>query len=580
MSVFSSATTLFTVSASATLGGYTVATFGQAEQAAFAVAMAGVAGVDTSAVTIGAVTDAAAGRRRLSAGSVAVAFTVTAASEGLAGGVASSITAVSPAAFTSALQSSGLTACTGVAMSPPVVAAPTVVAVNASAIGDVAQATQSITAQFANLSVAAAVAQQGTFLASLSAGSANANLSASAAETTASLVLAVVSAAPGVVLSVASQSAALSVLSDVASAPLNVSGGAAQSITAALSAVATSAVASNPAALAQVQGVLSSLATGQAKGLAAALATLPAGAPPPAPATTSSPTIQTLVQIDPPGSSRLTTQSLTAPGSPSSFQPMPADLLPSAAPVVTQFFSLAFDPNGGANTTGVTRLAFTNPDGSAIEVANASTPIRFTLPAVHTAGSDDQAACSFWDTKAGAYATHGCVGVPQPAPPGHELSWVPGFTAANDSALALAWRISGPLLANCSVALLDCNAPHPGVIYPDNRNPLGVPAIACPPRANGTNATQPALRVYYGTACALWQPGNAVNCSWDAVKQAFVGGGCVSDGGPTQCMCRHVRLAACVSTHGCALTLRARAHSSPTLRRRARPRLPPARSPT
>jgi hypothetical protein len=117
---------------------------------------------------------------------------------------------------------------------------------------------------------------------------------------------------------------------------------------------------------------------------------------------------------------------------------------------------------------------------------------------------------------------------------------VPGFTAANDSALALAWNISGPLLDGCRVAVLDCNLDAPGVVYPDPRDPLRIPAVACPPRANGTNATQPALRVYYGTACALWRSNNAVNCSWDAIKQAFVGGGCVSAAGPTQCMCRHL----------------------------------------
>ena len=49
------------------------------------------------------------------------------------------------------------------------------------------------------------------------------------------------------------------------------------------------------------------------------------------------------------------------------------------------------------------------------------------------------------------------------------------------------------------------------------------------------------LRVYYGSKCQLWQPDNAANCSWDAIKQAFVGGGCVASDGPTQCMCRHVR---------------------------------------
>jgi hypothetical protein len=93
----------------------------------------------------------------------------------------------------------------------------------------------------------------------------------------------------------------------------------------------------------------------------------------------------------------------------------------------------------------------------------------------------------------------------------------------------------------CSMRVLDCNAENPGVVYPDPRNPLATPAVACPPRLNGTDATaQPALRVYYGAQCALWRPNNGLNCSWDNVKQAFVGGGCVASDGPTQCMCRHL----------------------------------------
>jgi hypothetical protein len=214
-----------------------------------------------------------------------------------------------------------------------------------------------------------------------------------------------VNAVPGVTLSVASQTAALSILQSVASGPINVTGGAAQSITGALSAVASAGMANNPAALTAVAGVLNNLAASQASSLVAALEALAPGAPPPEPATTSSPTIQTLVQIDPPGGSRLTTQPLTAPGSPSAFSPMPADLLPSDTPVVTQFFSLAFDPNGGADTTGMTRLAFSNLDGSPIPVENAEAPILFTLPPVNTSSGDDQAVCSFWDTAALKYST-------------------------------------------------------------------------------------------------------------------------------------------------------------------------------
>jgi hypothetical protein len=262
---------------------------------------------------------------------------------------------------------------------------------------------------------------------------------------------------------------------------------------------------------------------------------------------TSSATIQTLVMVDPPGSSRLSTQQLTAPGSPSVFEPLPAELLAGVTtPMVTQFFSLAFDPNGGGSnasaiaTTGLTRLAFSAPGGAEIPVANAVVPIRFSLPPVNT-GADGQAVCSYWDTKVLKYATAGCVGVPSPYPANHSVYFIDGFTAANDTALALAWNISGPMVddGSCSVALIDCNEARPRKIFPDPRQPLAVPAIACPPRSN-SSATQPVLRVYYGSACQLWQTGNAGNCSWNAIKQAFVGGGCVAATGPTLCMCRHL----------------------------------------
>jgi hypothetical protein len=418
-------------------------------------------------------------------------------------------------------------------------------------------------------------------------------------EAAASLVLAVVNAVPGVTLSVASQTAALSILQSVASGPINVTGGAAQSITGALSAVASAGMTNNPAALAAVAGVLTNLASSQASSLVAALGALEPGAPPPEPATTSSATIQTLVQIDPPGGSRLTTKNISAPGSNSSFNPMPGGLLPNDTAVVTQFFSLAFDPNGGGsaamNTTGVTRLAFSNPDGSEIQVANASTPIRFALPRVDTSG-DAQAVCAYFNPATSAYDTQvrwlragsvlaralagakssalqasaplisharaasvflpsqGCTGIPSPQPSGHTLMFVDGFTAANDTALALAWNISGPLVDGglCAVKVIDCNDDVPPVVYPDPRNPLATPAVSCPPRVNVSNSSaaaaappprQPVLRVFYGASCPLWRAGNAYNCSWNNIKQAFVGGGCVAVGDSTQCMCRHVRVA-------------------------------------
>jgi hypothetical protein len=371
------------------------------------------------------------------------------------------------------------------------------------------------------------------------------------AETTAAAVLDVLtSVQPGTTLSPASQSAALSVLTAVTSAPLDVTSDAAQSVVAALSIVAsssfiTAAASGNASALVQVQSVLDSLASAQASSLLAALASLAPGAPPPAPSTAWSRTIQMLVQVDPPGSARLTSAPITAPGSPSSFDPLPAGLLSGVTgPVVTTFYSLGFDPYGGSrrasgSTTGVTRLALSNPDGSPIAVANASTPITFTLPYVFT-GTSGSAQCMFWDVGAGAYSSRGCVTLPSRAPPGHTLAFTPGFVAPSDASLALAWNISGPLTAGCSVTLLDCNAAvTPAAVFPD---PANVASVACPLPTSGAGAgAQPALRVYRGRNCMLRKEGNSLGCAWSNVQQAFIGDGCVATGAATQCMCRHVR---------------------------------------
>jgi hypothetical protein len=272
--------------------------------------------------------------------------------------------------------------------------------------------------------------------------------------------------------------------------------------------------------------------------------------------TSSSANISMLVSVTPAGSSQLTTQPLTVPGCASSFEPMPADLLPTGVGIVTSFFALTFDPHagvGGLNITGVTRLAFSYTDGTPLEVSNASSPIRFTLPAVDTAGGE-QAACMFWDVAAGVYSGVGCIGLPAPYPANHSVMWLDNFTAHSDADLALSWNISGPMVedASCFTAVLDCvnDVPgpyfvdhrtssvevsnRPGEIFPDPYDPLGVPAISC---GNGS-AGRRTMRIYYGHFCPLWQD-NEYNCSWDNAKQSFVGGGCVSNG-PTKCMCRHL----------------------------------------
>jgi hypothetical protein len=448
----------------------------------------------------------------------------------------------------SGLNELGLTPCTGVIVTAPVVEAPP--PVNLTAV-DVSQAVAAVDTAFANLSPANAEALQTQMLDSLLTGTNGTELSPAAATAAASLVLAVVSAAPGVTLSLASQAAALDILSSITGSGINATGAVGQTIASALDSVASSAISSNPAALAQVQNVLTSLASSQATSLLASLASLVPGAPPPAPATTSTPMIQTSVQVDPPGSDRLTTQPISAPGSASGFQPMPADLLPTTVPLVTTFLSLKFDPNQNPNTTGMTRLAFSNADGSEVPVANAAKPILFTLPAVNL--TNDQAVCSYWDTVALEYATNGCIGVPNPYPRYHTVAFNSNYSTPDDASLASAWNISGPMVDGglCNFRVLDCNLESPGVVFPDPRNPLDPASrpVACPPRPNATNATdgtnvtiprQPVLRVYYGTSCLLWRPDNGYGCHWDNLLQAFQGSGCTRSTSPTQCMCRHL----------------------------------------
>ena len=240
--------------------------------------------------------------------------------------------------------------------------------------------------------------------------------------------------------------------------------------------------------------------------------------------------------------------------------------------------------------SGVTRLAFANEDGSEIPVQDqvrscaggaAATarsgltavalthlhaqvkPITFTLPPADGGGpgrrhllaaAGEQAACTYWSPSQNAYAQQGCIGVPNPAPPGHNLSFVPDFNATDDTSLLNAWQIEGPLVDGCCSFLLNCSDPAmANVTVPlDPMRPLSQPSIRCadvtaPNVVSGTRA----LRLFTGTDCQLWQANNGVNCYWNATVQAFVGSNCTSQG-PTRCMCRHVRLcrrAACPHPH-------------------------------
>ena len=187
-----------------------------------------------------------------------------------------------------------------------------------------------------------------------------------------------------------------------------------------------------------------------------------------------------------------------------------------------------------------------------------------------------KAVCAWWNNATAAYDPSGCVNIPSPQPPGHNLSWVSNFSTTNDTALALAWTLSGPLFnaSLCTLSLLDCsmesplvfvngtwtdaNATLPRIVYPDPSSPLSVAAISCPPFAtvnvsvgasgarqcvlsSGVTGPCPVLRVYSGAACALRQPNNSLACTWDNQRQSFTGCGCVPDPvASTQCACRHL----------------------------------------
>lgn len=388
-----------------------------------------------------------------------------------------------------------------------------------------------------------------------------------------------------------------SALSSVASSALAAAAGATPSTGGATPGAAPASSAAASAALASVGAIVASVQAAQADALASRLAALPAGSTASLSSTTSSPLIQTLVAVSPPGAPPAATASpISAPGSASSFDPLPRAALPAGAAVVTTFSSLAFDPNyqpaappppppptlrrtlllsandrspsGVASddvaadpdaalftTTGVTRLSFSTPTlggGSApLVVSNLLTPIVFTLPPVPLAAPQSGAgaappsaasACKWWDAGAGRYSSSGCVSLPNPSPLGAVLFFPQNLETPNDASLSDAWAISGPPADNCASLVLDCSLPDgPRSVFPDPSDPLNVPAVACPP--SGT----PALRVFTGARCSLVARGAAAGdastspgCVWDARRQVFSGGGCSASRNATSCACRHL----------------------------------------
>jgi uncharacterized protein (UPF0147 family) len=341
---------------------------------------------------------------------------------------------------------------------------------------------------------------------------------------------------------------ALSVLESISSggagSAIAISPAASAGVAAGLSSIATAALSPaspvSPAVLQTVANVVTSLAAN----LLLALTT-----PGAAPVTVNSTLIQISVALDTAGpGSRLFSAPLSAPGSKSFFAPLPTNIFAGAsgvrrrlladAGVRTQFSSLAFDPHTqDANSTGTTTLAFSTAAGE-LDISGLSTPIYFSLPLVPLADGV-KAQCQFWDRKAQPqkYSSVGCASLPDPLPPGHNVSWKPGFAVISDAELAAAWNITGALVtSHCSFEVLDCSlANNTRVVYPNPARPFDFPAVRC----SANVSTSPLLAIN-GSACPLIQADNALGCFWNNSKGAFQGLGCVASGGPVQCACRHL----------------------------------------
>ena len=309
---------------------------------------------------------------------------------------------------------------------------------------------------------------------------------------------------------------------------------AAGSLAAAASSLGTSAAAS-PEMLSGLGDVVGQLGASLLAGLSA----------PGEAAVITSAAIQMSLAVDDPSApgSRLFSAPLTAPGSTAAFAPLPAGALAGAtagAPVHTTFSSLAFDANTGSSSsaTGVVTLAFSNPDGSEIPVANLTTPIFFAMPALDLAPGM-QAACRYWDAPSASYSGAGCATMPNPAPPAAQLTlaWLSDVVLASPSQVATSWAATGPLAAGCAETVLDCSnatqrsrqvALDPTDIFSPGKQPIGC-----------GGATSGVLRLFTGAGCALYRTDNAAGCFWNSTSQAFSGNGCMA-ANATQCACTHL----------------------------------------
>ena len=277
-------------------------------------------------------------RRRLLSGGVIVDAQVYFTSPDEQTSLLSLLTAISsdPSVFVTALNDELVRTLPPPVPTLTVTAAPPVVSIFASsAINNILVTCSAVEGQ---VNECANPTKQQSLLTQTAAATSFLALNSSTVSLVADTVLALVSAGT---LNDASQSVSLGILMNISSASGSVTAGSAQTITDALSAVAGSALqSSNAGSVSAVVDVVDSLSGTLAASL---LDGLDPNAAPPAPLTTSSATIQTLVAVSPPGGGP--SGPLTVEGSDSSFDAVPSSALDGAAAgaaVVTNFFSLAF----------------------------------------------------------------------------------------------------------------------------------------------------------------------------------------------------------------------------------------------
>lgn len=242
--------------------------------------------------------------------------------------------------------------------------------------------------------------------------------------------------------------------------------------------------------------------------------------------------------------------------------------------VRTTFKFAAFDPYlEFPASSGIARLELNYLNGSVVAVNNLDPPVSISLPAFSGSG---HATCAFFNTTVGLYSADGVIGLPNPLPatspssgtPALNVSFGGNWTALRDEYSHLSTGAllvsmikfsqirtsTHRVLAGCTQYVLDCPTLGPaGVVYLNPDNPMAAPAVRCPELgadhygALYSTGAPPALLVFTGASCALWQPGNSMGCYWNAAAQAFVSSGragtlgCVSAPAAAQ--------PTCLSTH-------------------------------